>query len=197
MKSKTFISIATALAVLLVATMAFASSGAEGAHGEEGSPWRGFMFSAINFAIFATALIIIYKKFDLGSLLRSRTEAIEKGIAEAREAKEAAQRALDEVRARFDKKDAEIKEMLEAAERSGQRESEALVLEGERMAQKLIEQTRNNIEHELKQAREALKAEAVALALEVAEQKIKERLTPEAQQRLLEDVIAKLETRKS
>ena len=56
-----------------------------------------------------------------------------------------------------------------------------------------MEQARANIELELRQAKEALKQEAAELALELAEQKIGQKLTAEDPKALFEDALKRLE----
>ena len=63
-------------------------------------------------------------------------------------------------------KDQEIASIISSSEESGARERERLIEEGERLSKMIVEQARVNIDFELKQAREALKAEAAELAIE-------------------------------
>jgi F-type H+-transporting ATPase subunit b len=180
------------LATLFVAAapaLAFASEA-----GGEGYDWAGFGWQLVNFAILATLLVVFVRK-PLRDYLKARTESIKKSIEEARQARELAEKALAEVHERLKVKDREIAEVVAAAETSGQKEKEALIEEGERLAQKLIEQARSNIDYELKQAREAIKAEAVELAMELAEKKIKDKLGEEEQKKLFEDALQRLERR--
>ncbi len=162
--------------------------------GGEGYDWAGFGWQIVNFAILATLLVVFARK-PLRDYLKARTESIKKSIEEARQARELAEKALAEVHERLKVKDREIAEVVAAAETSGQKEKEALIKEGERLAQKLIEQARSNIDYELKQAKEAIKAEAVELAMELAEKKIKDKLGEEEQKKLFEDALQRLERR--
>jgi len=57
---------------------------------------------------------------------------------------------------------------------------------------KWISRSPENCVKELKQAKEAIKAEAVELAMELAEKKLKEKLTKEEQEKLLEDSLTKI-----
>jgi F-type H+-transporting ATPase subunit b len=138
-------------------------------------------------------LVFAMKKFDVRGMLRQRTELIRKSIDEAREAKEMAQKALAEVEERLKLKDGEIEDIMANARASGERERAEAEEEGRRMSERITEQARANIEMELEQARAALKAEAVELALELAEKKLGERLTPEEQRKLIEESLSKLE----
>jgi F-type H+-transporting ATPase subunit b len=64
--------------------------------------------------------------------------------------------------------------------------------ESNRLKEKIFEQAKVNIEFELKHAKEAIKAEAVDLAMELAEKKLKEKLTKNEQEKLLEESLTKI-----
>jgi F-type H+-transporting ATPase subunit b len=179
----------TASVALLPAAAALASA----EEGGGGVDWMGWVWKVVNFAI----LIFVLVKFGgpaFRSFLQKRTEAIEKSLEEARQARELAEKALAEVQERLKYKDAEIQEIIDAAKLSGEKEREALIKEGEKMSARIIEQARANMEFELKQAREAVKAEAVGLAMELAENKLKEKMTPAEQKRLIEEALDRLES---
>ena len=155
------------------ASYAFGSGGGE--EGEHGSILRDYMWKIFNFAI----LIIILFKFarkPLQNFLQKRTELIEKTLNEAREAKEAATKALKEVEERLKLKDAELEAILTAAKKSGEHDRDNIIEESAR----------------LKHAKEAIKAEAAEIAIELAEKKLKEKLTKEEQEKLLEESITKI-----
>ena len=173
---------------LAVTSVVYASGGEEGEHG---SLLKEYIWKIVNFAI----LVIILFKFGrkpLGDFLRKRTELIEKTLNEAKEAKEAAQKALKEAEERLKTKDAEIEAILAAAKKSGEQERERIIEESAKLKEKILEQAKTNIEYELKHAKEAIKAEAVELAMELAEKKLKEKLTKEEQERLLDESLVKI-----
>jgi len=179
---------------LLVFGIAFASYVfAAGAPEEGGHPsiLKEYIAKIINFAI----LVIILFKFGkkpLGDFLKKRTELIEKTLNEAREAKEAALKALREAEERVRTKDAEVKVILDAAKKSGELERDRIIEESAKLKEKILEQARTNIDYELKHAKEAIKAEAVELAMELAEKKLREKLTKEEQEKLLEESLGKM-----
>ena len=170
-------------------SVAFGSGG-----GEEGAQvpiWKDYMWKIINFGILIFILIKFAKK-PFQSLLKQRTEMIEKTLKEARDAKELAQKALQEVEGRFKTKDKEIEEILSASKRAGEVERERILEESNRLKERIFEQVKVNMEYELKHAKEAIKAEAVELAMELAEKKIKEKLTKDEQERLFEESLTKI-----
>jgi F-type H+-transporting ATPase subunit b len=171
---------------------AFAATGG-GEHGG-GFTVMDWVWKIVNFAI----LVILLVKFagkPLKNFLRQRKELIEKSIKESQEAKELARKALVEVEERLKLKDKEVEEIISLAKGSGESERDRLTVDGERLTVKILEQAKANIDHEVKMAKEAIKAEAVEAAMQAAEQKIMARMTKEEQERLLQESIKLLEGR--
>jgi F-type H+-transporting ATPase subunit b len=186
-KSKIFPILLSGLFILTVTSVAFASGG-----GEEHTPlWKEYMWKILNFLLL---FVVLYKfaKKPLADFLQKRSETIAKTLQEAKAAREAAEKALREVEGRLKTKDAEIEAIIAAAKRSGELERNTIIEESARLKEKIVEQAKTNIEFELKQAKEIIKAEAVELAMELAEKKLKERLTIDEQERLLDDSLVKI-----
>ncbi len=182
----------TSFFLLLTFSLAFASGGG----GEEASSSviiKEYIWKIINFGILVALVVLLFKKMDIKGYLRKRTELIEKSLQEAREAKELAQKALAEVEERLKVKDKEIEEIISAATKSGETEKANLIEEGDKLKDKILEQTKANIDYEVKRAKDEIKAEAVEIAMELAEKKLKEKLTKEEQLKLLEESISKIE----
>jgi F-type H+-transporting ATPase subunit b len=178
---------------LLIFSIAFASYAfGSGEEAEHATPlWKEYMWKIINFGI----LIFILFKFarkPLQNFLNKRTETIEKTLNEAKEAKDAALRALHEIEERLKTKDAEIEAILSAARKSGEQERDRIIEESMKLKEKILEQAKTNIEYELKQAKDSIKAEAVELAMELAEKKLKDKLTKEDQERLLDESLTQI-----
>jgi F-type H+-transporting ATPase subunit b len=190
LKSMIFYSLPFSLLFFVFATVAFGSSGGE----EEAAHvpiWKEYMWQVINFGI----LVFILFKFGrkpFQSFLKQRTELIEKTLNEAKEAKELARKALQEVEEKLKVKDQEMEKILSVAKRSGEEERERLSEEGDKLKEKILEQAKVNIEYEVKHAKEALKGEAVELAMELAEKKLKEKITKKEQEKLLEESLMQI-----
>ncbi len=171
-----------------VATYAFAAGAPEG----EGVPiWKEYMWKIINFGILVIVLVKFAKK-PLQDFLRKRTELIEKTLNEAKEAKDAALKALKEAEERLKTKDAEVAAIVAAAKKAGEQERDRIIEEGGKLKEKILEQAKTNIEYELKHAKESIKAEAVELAMELAEKKLKDTLTKPEQEKLLDESLVKI-----
>jgi F-type H+-transporting ATPase subunit b len=175
---------------LALVSLAF---GAEGGEAHE-SLFKSYLWQVLNFAILVTILVYFAKK-PLKEFLKKRTELIEKTLKEAKEAKELAEKALAEVEERLKLKDKEIEEILSRTRVSAEKEQGLLIQQGEQMKEKILEQAKNNIDYELRLAKEAIKAEAVEVAMELAEKKLKDKLTKEEQLRLIEESLRRMETK--
>ncbi len=89
-------------------------------------------------------------------------------------------------------KDKEIEAIINAARTDGEKEKALLSKEGERIGEGIMHQARENIGQEMRKARESLREEAVNLALELAEGKIKEKLKKEDQEKILTEYLKKM-----
>jgi F-type H+-transporting ATPase subunit b len=187
--SPIFISLLFTLQSLFLAAVAFAEEGGE----EHVSLFKAYFWPVINFALLVALLVYALKKADIKGYFKKRTELIEQSLKEAREAKELAQKALAQVEERLRVKDKEMEEIIASARMSGEKEKAKLAEEGAKLQEKILEQAKTNIDFEVKQAKSAIKQEAAELAMELAEKKLKEKLTKEEQLKLLEESVAKIE----
>lgn len=182
--------------VLLSLLMISAAFGAEGEAEGQRSLFKAYLWPVINFLVLVGLMVYMLRKMDIKGYFKKRTELIEQTLKEAKEAKELAQKALAEVEGRLKGKDKEIEEIIASSKSSGEKEKARLSEDGQKMKEKILEQAKVNIDYELKKAKEAIKAEAVDIAMELAEKKLKTKLTPEEQMKLLEESVAKIEGKK-
>jgi len=176
--------------VILFASAAFASEG--GGEGF-GSILKAYIWPVINFLILVFIMVYMLKKMDLKGFFKKRTELIEQSLREAREAKELAQKALAEVEERLKVKDTEIASIIAGAKQSGENEKARLIEEGDKLKARILAQTKTNIDYEVKKAKESIKEEAVEIAMQLAEKKLKEKLSKDEQLKLLEESLTKIE----
>ncbi|MBF0557175.1 MAG: ATP synthase F0 subunit B [Nitrospirae bacterium] len=189
MKNIRFRLLATGCWLLAISVQVFAAE--EGGEHGGGSPME-WVWRILNFGI----LVFILVKFagkPLKDYFQQRKALIEKSIQEAQEAKALAAKALAEVEERLKLKDREVEEIKAAAVTSGESEKARLIEEGERLAAKILEQAKSNIDYEVKKAKDIIKAEAVEAAMQLAEEKIKSRITKEDQEKLLKASLKLLE----
>ena len=108
---------------------------AEGKKAEHTPLWKDYMWKIFNFVLLFIVLFKFAKK-PLANFLQKRTELIEKTLNEAKEAKEAAVKAFQEVEGRLKAKDAEIEAILAAAKKSGEQERDRIIEESARLKEK-------------------------------------------------------------
>jgi len=169
-----------AAAVLLVPAGLLASGGAAG---EPHINWWGFDAHApavgwliVDFLIFLGILVYFGRK-PMAEFLAGRSLRVRNAIDEATRAKEEAEARAAELEQRLKDLDGEIKGLREDILKSGERERAQLKEDGARTAERMVRDTEMQINSELSRARESLKAEAVALAMELTEKKLRETLT--------------------
>lgn len=173
---------------MILVSSAFAAEAAHDVH----YTWKDWLWPVVNFAILMFILVFFGKK-PLGDYFKGRTAMIEKSLKDAAEARKLAEKTLAEVKARLGNTDAEIQQIIDAAKKSGEKEKESIIAEGEQMKTKIIEQAKANIDFELQKAKETIKSDAALMALELAEKDIKERLGKSEQKALINDYIKRLE----
>jgi F-type H+-transporting ATPase subunit b len=125
----------------------------------------------INFAIVFAAIAWLMKS-QLPSYFRTRNEAIQRGILEARAASEDARRRLSEIEARLSKLDAEVAEIRTSSESESVTEEARIRAAAETDVKRVLESAEQEIEAATRQARRELKALAAGLAVDLAARKL-------------------------
>jgi len=149
------------------------------------------LFRIVNFLILAGALGYLIKK-NAGAFFAGRSEAIRRGIEEARAAaREAGQRA-----AAIDQRLAGLSQEIAGLRASARAEMAAEAARIERGTEEALRKVFVLAKQEMaaaaKAARLELKAYAASLAVGLAEKKIAARITPQGQQKLVEAFVREL-----
>ena len=93
---------------------------------------------------------------------------------------------------RLDKATEEIKNIFEMIKAQGLTEKEKIIEDAKKAAAKMIEDTQMRMEQELKAARNQLRAEAAALSVSMAEELLKNNITPELHENMVKDYLDKV-----
>ncbi|HMK59518.1 MAG TPA: ATP synthase F0 subunit B [Dissulfurispiraceae bacterium] len=191
-KKRTYqiLTLAAVAAILLIAFPSLLLAAEESEH--HGGSIMDWVWKILNFGILVGVLSYFLAK-PIKEHLKLRRELIEKSINEGREAKALAAKALAEVEERLKLKDKEVADIISSAAESGEREKARLIEEGEKLKVKIMEQAKTNIDFEVKKAKEAIQAEAVEASIKLAEDKIRAKMTPQEQERLLKESIKLIE----
>ena len=172
--------------VLLVLLLAATGASAQEKSGEASELWKW-----TNFAILAAGLGYLIAK-NLPPFFRSRTTEIQKGISEAQKVKREAEARASEMEARLASLGAEIEKFRTGAHAEMEQEGMRIREETSRHLQKLQQQAEQEIQTAGKLVRRELKGYAAKLALDLAEQRIRTRLNPTAENGLVEDFVKDL-----
>jgi F-type H+-transporting ATPase subunit b len=177
----------SSISLLLLAGAALLSAQEGGAMPEPAVGWKWG-----NFVLLVVGLGYLIAK-TLPPLFKSRTEEIQKGIAEARAIKQDADKRAADVAARTAMLGADIERFRVEAKAEMQQEGERIRHETAAQIARLEHQAQQEIEMSGKIARRELKSFAAKLSLDLAEQRVRERLDGKAEQGLVDAFIQDLE----
>ncbi len=169
---------------------AAAGHGAEG--GAHGGGWQATdTYRVMNFAVLAIGLFLILRK-PVAQTFSNRIKSIRHELDELEEKKKAAEDELARYNQQLAKLEDEAEKIIQEYIRQGN-EARARILEAAKAsAAKLEEQARRSIESEFKKAKEQLVQEIMEKALVRAEDKIKTSITPDDQNKLVDEYLQKV-----
>jgi F-type H+-transporting ATPase subunit b len=170
-----------------------ASHGDEhGGHGAESKPWMMTdTAKVLNFSILAIGLFLVLRK-PVSQALNDRIKGIKEELEELEGRKSEVEKQLNEYNTKLATLDEEADKVIAEYVRQGEEAKARILKEAESAADKLEEQAKKNIENEFKQAKEQLQAEIVEKALVKAEEMVREKISPEDQERLVDEYLAKV-----
>lgn len=183
-----------AASVLLVPAFVLCST--DSGHGEGGP--KGWVatdtYRVMNFVVLAAVLVILLRK-PISQALKSRISGIQDQLSELEEKKKAAEAELAEYNERLLLLDKEAEKIVSEYVKQGNEAKTKILKEAESAARKIEEQAKKNIEHEFNLAKEQLKYEIFEKALAKAEDLLKDKITTEDQDRLVEEYLNKVVVR--
>jgi F-type H+-transporting ATPase subunit b len=173
---------------LLVAATAFASE----AGGHEAITFMGdWLPRLVNFAIIA-AVVIYFGRKPVRDFFANRSAEIAKAIQDSQEARESAVAALGEMERKIKEMKAETGRMVADAQARSEKDKQSLIEEGTKVAQDIQVQVKQGIESELHKAKAALATDAALLSLDLAEGRIKEKISGQDHERIVKEYISKV-----
>lgn len=178
------------LALLIVPVVAFASGGG-GGHAESGAVIKDFLYRCFNF-ILMVGLLAYFVTKPMRNGLKGRRDAIEKTLADAQAAKEAAEAKHREYSDKLAKATEEIASMADAIRREGELEREKILTAAKEMAVKIEKEADNKAFSVVAKARVELREEAARLAVELAEDMLKKQVSADDQKRLVDEYMHKV-----
>lgn len=176
---------------LLFAGIAFAEEEAGHAGHEQFTFMGDWLPRLVNFAIIAT-IVVYFTRKPIRDFFKDRSLEIAKAMQESTEAKDRAVAALAEMEQKIKDLEAETNRMIADAQARGEKDKQALMEEGRKMAQDIQSQVKQGIEVEVQKAKASLAMEASLLSLDLAEGKIKEKISNQDHERIVKEYISKV-----
>jgi len=178
--------------LLLAALVAVGFAGEEHEASHAALQMKDLFWRVVNFAMLAGILIWGMKKAQVGKQLSDRQAGIEKALKDAVEAREAAEKKYAEYSDKLAKATKEIDEIYASIKKEGELEKERIIAEAKVSAEKIREQAEQTAAREVLKARAELQAEAARLAVQLAEQSLRENMGTDDQKRLVGEYISKV-----
>ncbi len=148
------------------------------------SAWVDFAGKVINFIIlFGGLTYLLYR--PLRSFFQNRSFGVQKKLEELADNREEAERTLSLLSEQLAKLEEEIEKIRAAADEEGKKEKEKILTLAKEEASRIARLASLEIEAMKKGAVRQLKSHAAALAVALAEARIREKLNPEVHRRLI------------
>jgi len=183
---KSFLIVALAVFVLLAAGICFASGG------NDETTWKKTdWFKVMNFGVLAVALFLVARK-PVAEALNSRVQGIKEDLDALKAEKEAAEKELAEYNKRIATLGKEADKIVDEYRQQGEAAKAKILASAKEAAEKVEEQAKRNIENEFEMARQKLRQDIFEKAVIRAEEMVKGKITPEDQDRLVEEYLDKV-----
>ncbi len=176
---------------LLLAVALPALALAAGGQADSGVILKDFIWRCLNFAVMVGLLGYFVSK-PIRSALQNRRAEIEKALADATAAREAAEAKALEYQDKLAKAAAEIDSIYAAIRREGELERDRILASARDMAEKIEQEADSKAASAVARARTELRAEAARLAVELAEELLSKNVTAADQKRLVDEYMQKV-----
>ncbi|MDH4163483.1 MAG: ATP synthase F0 subunit B [Nitrospirota bacterium] len=185
----------TAILITLAGMLVLATGSAPASSGGGGNAeitfWGDWFPRLVNFAIISIVLVYFLRK-PTRDFFKNRTIEIQNSIKQSQEAREQAMKALADMERKVRETEAEARSLVADAQARGEKDKQALVEEGKRLAKDIQEQVKVGIELEVQKAKADLAMEAALLSVELAEGTIKKTISKQDHERIVKEYISKV-----
>ncbi len=190
------ISVFSVCLVLVSVSLAFCSAGGHGDHGQVHNSWLTIdTWKVLNFVVLVVAGFFLARK-PVGQFFSSRTRGIEKELADLEQKRAEAEKSLAEYQEKFRNLDEESKQIVQDYIAQAEAAKAKILAQAKAQADKLEETAKHNIEQEFKAAREDLQHQVALQAVEMAEHIIRDSLTEEDQDKMIDHYLERLDQEK-
>lgn len=178
---------------LVIATLLLVAAGAcWAASGGDEVTWKATDWQKVlNFVVLVVALFLIIRK-PVSNALNGRIAGIREELASLEEKKETTRKTLEEMNQKIAALDAEAEQIISEYERQGEAVKAKILENAKASAAKIEDQARRNIENEFAAAKMRLQSEILDKAVNRAELLVKEKITADDQNRLVDEYLDKV-----
>ena len=148
-------------------------------------------YKLMNFTVLLVALVYLLRK-PISQALNARIDGIREQLDELESRKNTAEQELATYADKLAALEAEAQQIVDDYVKQGEAAKARILEEAEATAEKLEEQAKKNIAHEFKLARAQLQEEIVDKAMAKAEAMIKESVSADDQNKLVEEYLEKV-----
>ncbi len=174
---------------LISISIAFAAAEGEGGH--DSKEWIDLGKKTFDFIVLVGLLYWLLAA-QIKEFFSGRRVEIKKTIAESVEKKAEAEKKYREYSEKIDKASVEIDGIFEMIKAQGITEKQKIIEDAEKAAIKMKEDARTRIEQELKGASDQLKAQAVQLSVQMAEEILKRSITVQDHEAMVKEYMDKV-----
>ena len=179
------------LAVFMAVSVVFSAGIAMGS-GAEAKGWVPTdTYRVMNFTVLAIVLFLLLRK-PASQALDARIKGIKDHLSELAGRKKDAEKELAEYNAKLLLLDQETEKIVAEYVKQGNEAKTRILREAESAAGKLEEQAQRNIEQEFKRAKIRLQEDIIEKALVKAQEIVKQKITDEDQNRLVDEYLKKV-----
>ncbi|GBE14836.1 MAG TPA: ATP synthase F0 subunit B [Proteobacteria bacterium] len=168
---------------------------AAGGDGGGGRSIYDLIMRFVNFAILMGILIYFARK-PIADGIRGSVESVRKMLNEAEASRQQAEIKMKEAEERLARADQEMDALIKTARQESEMEKERILGEAEEAVERLKKEAKQSILQELKKTQEILRKEAAETAVAIAEEIIRDRVTPDDQSRFVDECLNNLEAAK-
>jgi F-type H+-transporting ATPase subunit b len=184
-----WVSVATVLGIVGLAAIAWAAGGGEEV--DLKAQLIDFAWRIVNFIIL---LYILYKLMwkKMKSFFAGRREGIQASLDEAEVVKADAEKKFKEYDEKIKKAEEEIQGISAMIKAQGEEEKKRIIADAERTSVKMKEDAKARMEQELKKAKNELRLEASELAVQMAEDILKKKVTKEDHEGMVREYLDRM-----
>ncbi len=174
---------------LVLASIAYAAHGEEGGH--EGKQMYEFIWKSIDFVVLAGLLYWLLAS-KIKDFFGGRRQDIKEALENAAQQKAEAEAKYKEYSEKIEKASAEIDGIFEMIKAQGVAEKQKIIEEAEKVAKKIKEDSQMRTGQEIKKASDQLRAEAVMLSVQMAEEIIQKNIAAQDHDTIVREYMEKV-----